>query len=86
MPGFFPIAEINGVTVGDDGKRTPVDFEGFDLVNFGSTDAGTVVTMAFGGRYIVSKHIQVGAGYEFPVSDDDDIIDHKIYFDLVWHR
>jgi hypothetical protein len=84
-PNFFPIAEINGITVAKDGNRTPVDFEGFDLVNFGSTDAGTVVTLAFGGRYRFSSNLQMGAGYEFPVSDDEDIIDRKIYLDLIWH-
>ena len=85
-PRFYPIAELNGITVVDDGDRTPVDFEGFDLVNFGSTDAGTVVTLAFGGRFLATKHVQLGFGYEFPISDDEDIIDRKIYLDLVWHR
>ena len=37
---LFPILELNGITTFDNGNRTAGDFEGFDLLNFGSTDSG----------------------------------------------
>ncbi len=83
FPNFYPVVEFNGFTTIDDGNRTPVNFEGIDLVNFGSTDSGTVMTIAGGARYRFNKHIQIGAGYEAPVTDREDIMDWRAYFDLI---
>ena len=81
---FFPMFEINGFTTIDHGRRTRgVNFEGVDLVNFGSTDSGTVVTLAGGFRYRFSPHIQMGAGYESTVTGRKDLLDDRIYVDLV---
>jgi len=58
---FFPLIEINGLTTISDGNRTGIaSFEGNDLVNFGSTDSGTVVSFAAGARYKFNNHFQVG--------------------------
>lgn len=40
----YPTFEINSFNVRDNGNRLPFDFEGLDLVNFGSQDAVTVTT------------------------------------------
>jgi hypothetical protein len=80
---LFPLIEFNGFTTIDRGNRTDVDFEGIDLVNFGSTDSGTVVTFATGARYRFTEHVQIGAGYELPVTDRQDIMDWRTYVDLV---
>jgi hypothetical protein len=83
FPNFFPIIELNGVTTVDHGTRTVGNFEGFDLVNFGSTDSGTVVTLAAGARYRLNEHVQFGIGYEAPITNREDIINWKVLFDVV---
>lgn len=84
LPRFFPLVELNGFTTIDDGDRTAADFEGIDLVNFGSTDSGTVITGAVGARYRFTDNIQMGLGYETPLTDREDIMDWRVYVDLVF--
>ncbi len=83
LPGLFPLIEFNGFTVTDEGTRTPVDFEGIDLVNFGATSSGTVATIAGGARYRFNDNVQIGVGYETPITDREDIMDWRVYVDLV---
>lgn len=82
-PGFYPLLEFNGFTTIDEGNRTPLDFEGVDLVNFGSTESGTVLTAAAGFRYHFNRHLQMGAAYERAVSGRKDILDERYTFDLI---
>ena len=83
LPGFYPLLEFNGFTTIDEGTRTPLDFEGVDLVNFGSTESGTVLSAAAGFRYHFNRHLQVGAAYERPVSGRKDILDERYTVDLI---
>lgn len=80
-PRFF--LELNGFTTIDDGSRTPVGFEGMDLVNFGATDAGTVVTAATGARYVVTDWLRLGAAFETSLTERRDLLGRRFYFDLV---
>ncbi|MBL4682932.1 MAG: transporter [Pseudomonadales bacterium] len=83
---FFPTLELNVFTTRAAGERLPFDFEGIDLVNFGSSNAnGTVTTMAVGARFIFNDNMMFGVAYEAPVSNRKDIMDHRFYFDMVWH-
>lgn len=83
LPGLFPLFEVNGFTVVQSGHRTPLDFEGVDLVNFGSTSGGTVVTAAFGARYKLNDRIRLGTGYERAVTNREDLLGWRVYVDLV---
>lgn len=83
LPNFFPMVELNGFTTIDKGRRTAGNFEGTDLVNFGATDSGTVVTAAIGARYRFNEHILLGLGYEVPVTDREDLLNWRLYADLV---
>jgi len=84
LTNLFPILEINGTTTIDDGSRTAIaSFEGNDLVNFGSTDSGTVITMGLGARYKFNNHFQMGAGYEFPLTEREDLFGWRTNFDMV---
>jgi len=85
LPNLFPLIEVNGFTTIDNGNRTPGDFEGVDLVNFGATDSGTVVTLAGGLRYRVLDNLILGVGYEAPISDREDILESRTYLDAVIH-
>ncbi len=83
MPNLFPLIEMNGFAKIDEGNRTGITVEGIDLVNFGSVDSGHVVTMAYGARYKVNDHFQIGAGYEHPITNRMDIMDWRTYVDMV---
>ena len=82
-PRFYPLIELNGFTTIDDGSRTAVDFEGVDLVNFGAAESGTVITGAIGARYIVADWLRLGAAFEMALTDRQDLLDRRFYFDLV---
>jgi hypothetical protein len=83
LAGLFPLIEFNGFSIIDHGKRTPLGFEGVDLVNFGSTGGGTVVTAAAGARYRFNQNLQLGVAYERAITNREDILDWRVYFDLV---
>ena len=74
---------LDGITTIDNGNRTAGDFEGFDLLNFGSTDSGTIITLAGGARYSLTDNLIAGLGYEAPLTNREDIINWKFYADLV---
>lgn len=80
---LFGVAELNGFTVFDEGRRTAGNFEGVDLVNFGTRNAETVITAAFGFRYQLTDKILVGAAYERPITHREDILGSRMYVDLV---
>lgn len=81
--GLFPMIELNGFTTIDNGTRTAANFEGIDLVNFGSTNSGTVVLGAIGARWRLNDHVIFGAGYEAPLGGREDLTDWRLNFDMV---
>ena len=87
LPGLFPILELNGFTAFDNGDRLtgPLgDLDGVDVLNFGSDNRGTTVTIGGGARYRLNDHLQFGLGAETPITDKDDtIFDYRVYFDIV---
>ncbi|MFO1020411.1 MAG: hypothetical protein U0903_06915 [Planctomycetales bacterium] len=82
---LYGLVELNWFHWTGSGKTLPVNFEGVDLVNLGSTSvAGNdVVTIAFGGRRKLFCASEVGAGYEVPVSPRKDIFGSRLYLDLI---
>jgi len=96
---LYPLVELNWVQCLDGGRRLPIDQEGFDFFNIGSTQAGGhgVVTMAFGARWRIVDAADVGGGYvsgvdlgsayEQPVTDRKDLFGWRITSDLIfWLR
>jgi hypothetical protein len=83
MDKLFAVVEANGFTVFDTGRRIAGNFEGVDLVNFGTKSAGTVITGAVGLRYQLTEKIQLGAAYERPLTNRQDILGSRVYVDLV---
>ncbi len=93
---FYPLIELNWIHVLDGGRRLPIDQEGFDFFNFGSTEAGgnDVVTLALGGRLRALDSIQLidgrlgvldlGTAFEFPVTNRKDLFDWRITTDLIF--
>ncbi len=81
----FPMIELNGFTVIDDGARTPLGFEGVDLVNLGcSTGCGTVLTAAGGMRFRATDNLLLGVGIEKSIARED-LLDWRSYVDVVLH-
>jgi hypothetical protein len=85
---LFAVFETNLISTIIEGDRTDSSavgsFEGFDVVNFGSTDSGTVVTLGFGARVQVTDCIQFGTAYEFAATDREDIFEQRLTFDGVF--
>ena len=83
---LYPLAEFNWVYVYDAGRRIPLTKEGFDLVDFGSSEAEeeSVVTTALGLRYRVTDDIDLGVTGEFPLTSDSGIFGWRVTTDLIW--
>lgn len=79
----FAVAELNGFTVTENGNRSAGNFEGVDLVNFGTRTAGTVITAAFGFRYALTEKTVLGFAYERPLTQREDLLGSRVYIDLV---
>lgn len=55
-------------------------FEGNDVTNLGNRGVAhnDIVTVAFGARIPVSRHVSLGAAYEFPVTHREDIFNQRV--------
>lgn len=67
---FFPSFELNVVHVLEGGKRLPIADEGFDLFNFGSSEADgeTTVLGAAALRVRLMDNLDWGVAYQFPMT------------------
>ena len=87
LPGLFPLVEINGFHAFNNADRLTGalgDLDGVDVLNFGSEDRDTTITIGGGARYRLTDNFQFGLGAETPITDKDDtIFDYRVYFDLV---
>jgi hypothetical protein len=94
---LYPLVEFNWIQTLKGGRRLPIDQEGFDFFNLGSSKAGGhgVVTAAFGARWRVLEGIAVAAGrtlgvdlgvaYELPLTAREDLFGWRVTSDvIVW--
>ncbi len=60
--------------------------EGFDLFNLGSTGVAgnTIVTQAVGLKFKPHRRSEIGAAFEFPLTERRDIIDNRINVNWIW--
>lgn len=86
VANFYPSLELNMVHVVDAGNRIPLDGEGFDLINFGSSGSqgSTVVTLGVGGRYRATDWLDFGISYEFPLTDREDVFAWRLTTDAIF--
>jgi hypothetical protein len=86
---IYPLVELNWYHTTSNGKANDgIGTEGGDLVNFGSPSydgKNDLVTMAFGARYKFggSDHYQVGAAFEFPLTDRKDLQSFRFGLDFI---
>ncbi len=81
---FIPFVTLNGFTVVDEGNALPLNSEGFDLINFGSSNAGGVNQMALGTgfRTRLTQNIDFGFAYETAVGSPEGLYDDRFTFDV----
>lgn len=85
---FYPLVEFGLIHVIDGGGRLPIEDEGQDYFNFGSSAATgeSIVTAAAGARYRITNNIDVGAAYQVPLNEGNgsNIIDYRVTTDLIF--
>ena len=98
---LFPLVELNYFRVLSEGDgvsqfTSQVDgavpavarFEGGDLINLGAVHADDnpdFVTVAVGCRVRAASQVDVGAAYEFPLTDkEDSLMDYRVSVDAVY--
>ncbi len=98
---FIPLVELNWYHVLDTGDGTGnfpthlggalpavLNFEGGDLFNLGSDNAGRnrdMVTAAIGFRSRITESADLGFAYELPLTDDESsLMKDRFTLDLVW--
>ncbi|MCB0360513.1 MAG: hypothetical protein KDD44_12780, partial [Bdellovibrionales bacterium] len=82
---FYPVVELHMFHVADAGNRIGLEGEGADVINFGSSgaDGDTTLNMGVGARYRICKSLDVGVGYEFPLTNDEDVFGWRLTTDLI---
>ncbi|NUN98353.1 MAG: hypothetical protein HUU16_19500 [Candidatus Omnitrophica bacterium] len=88
-PCFIPLVELNGYHYMSNADRNadlgaPLDFEGFDLTSFGSSDVkgNDVVTTAVGFRSEINSHMSLGVAYEWSLTEREDLFDERVTCDI----
>lgn len=82
---FIPFAVANGHTVLSEGEGPAFEVEGFDLINFGSSNAGrfTEVAVGTGFRSRLCKWADFGFAYEKGVTRPKGIFEDRFTADFV---
>ncbi len=91
---FIPFAVMNGYTILSETSKTsdqslaavPLNTEGYDLINFGSSRARgtTQLTVGGGARSRILKNLDVGFAYEAGVVHPVGIFDTRLTVDVIW--
>jgi len=84
---LYPLAEVNWFYYYSGGDRgiPPALGEGDGLINFGTTGiaGASLVTGAVGLKAVVNDHLSVGAAWEVPLSNRNDLIDNRLTFECI---
>jgi hypothetical protein len=100
-PLFIPLVEVNWHHVLDPGNGQPAfssqaggavpvvaEFEGFDLLNFGASNAAEnrdFVTAAIGFRSRLTDSLDCGLAYEIPLTNEHDgVMKDRVTLDFLW--
>ena len=83
---FIPFVSLNAFTVLSEGTALPLDVEGFDLFNFGSSEAEgfTQAVAGVGFRSRLMEDLDLGFAYEFPISKSEGLFGDRFTVDLIW--
>jgi hypothetical protein len=85
---LFGVLEFNVISTADRADRTDGSvfgsFEGYDLVNFGNSESGTVFTAGFGLRAQLHERVLFGVAFEVPFGGRKDMFDYRWTTDFVF--
>lgn len=83
---FIPFVAGNGFTVLSEAKGPALKVEGYDLINFGSSDAKgfTQITLGAGFRSRLHKNVDFGFAYEFGATDPKGLFDDRYTVDFIF--
>lgn len=83
---FIPFFVMNGFTVLSDADQLPLETEGYDLINFGSSDASGWTGLLVGGGFRSRLHqrVDIGFAYEVAVNSPEGLFDDRYTIDLIW--
>jgi hypothetical protein len=83
---FIPFVQLNGFTVMHGGHYLPLTSEGYDVINFGSADAGgsTQLTLGGGFRSRIFSNFDLGIAYEKAVSKPYGLTNDRFTFDATF--
>lgn len=81
---FIPFVVANGWTVLADGNGLPITSEGYDVINFGASQASGTTQMTVGGgfRSQVASNVYLGFAYEKAVLSPEGLTDDRFTFDV----
>jgi hypothetical protein len=83
---FQPFVSASGITVLDEGNAMGLSTEGYDLINFGSSQAGGETQIVVGGgfRSQLTESLSFGIAYEKSVTTPHGLFDERLTADLIW--
>jgi hypothetical protein len=83
---FKPFVALNGYTVLSEGNGAAFGSEGYDVINFGTSNAQgeTQIVLGAGFRASLCEGFDLGVAYEEGVDHSDGIFDRRFTADLVW--
>ncbi|WP_339727746.1 hypothetical protein [uncultured Gimesia sp.] len=73
------IAELNGIVYTKSGQALPLNVEGGDWINLGSTNVAgnNFISTAFGANYRLNRCLSVAGVWEFPITGRKDLMDSR---------
>lgn len=82
---FIPFVSAVAWTVTDAGSAVPLNLEGYDAVNFGSSGSygRTQVVLGWGFRTRFNQHFDIGLAYQKSVATPRGLFDDRITVDCV---
>jgi hypothetical protein len=83
---IYPLIELDWRYYTTNGNSRVLNFEGGDLINFGSTEISgrNNLLLAAGMRYKFNECIQMGVAIEFPIVGTKDIENFRVTLDMIF--
>jgi hypothetical protein len=81
----YLLSQLNWFHWYENGGVLPLGFEGNDLFNLGSNavEGNDIVTTSIGGRYKFGRNHETGVAYELPLTQRKDLLEGRLYVDLI---
>ena len=86
IDNWYGLTEFNWYNWYDAGNNTLLPgIEGGDLFNFGSAgvEGNDIITQAVGIKYKRNRNRELGAAFEFPLTERKDVLEHRLTVDWI---